>query len=101
MDNLRYYYGNDNNRLNLLRDSTVSVYTTDIQDSINYIYNSIGNLTSEAIVSDTVINEITWNYQNKVKTIGKKRYGSHDTIPFSLEYRYDASGNRICKIIKN
>jgi len=96
MDSMKYVYPRDvsgyltSNRLTQVQDSVVNdAYTEDIsnQSSNNYLYDNIGNLIKD---TEGGITNIQWTVYGKIKTIAKAD-GS------SLEYRYDASGNRIYK----
>ncbi|MCF6406417.1 hypothetical protein L3C95_26210 [Chitinophaga filiformis] len=100
MDALRYNYNRDalgnllNNRLSFVKDATsASNYATDIdeQPNNNYIYDNIGNLTRD---QKEQIDNITWTVYGKIRKISKAD-GS------SLEYKYDASGNRVYKEYRN
>lgn len=64
-------------------------YTEDIsnQSANNYLYDNIGNLIKD---TEGGVTNIQWTVYGKIKTITK----ADDS---SLEYRYDASGNRIYK----
>jgi len=97
MDSLAYGYNFDglgnlvNNRLRHVKDPVSSGnYTEDIDDQSddNYTYDSIGNMMSDAQAGITAI---TWTVYGKIKTITK---GST-----TIDYTYDASGNRISKSV--
>jgi RHS repeat-associated protein len=97
MDNLSYTYNKTNGRLsnNKLRYVTDAVgrdnYIEDIDspepDVIgdNYKYDEIGNLINEGKTT------IAWNVYGKITGISGLKGG------YSLEYTYDAAGNRIEK----
>ena len=96
MDSLHYVYNRDgqgylsSNKLTQVLDSIAGdPYTEDIssQGVNNYIYDNIGNLITN--VRDSVTN-IKWTVYGKISGITKGD-GS------SLEYRYDAGGNRVYK----
>ena len=96
MDSLHYVYNRDglgylsSNKLTQVLDSIAGdPYTEDIssQEVNNYIYDNIGNLITN--VRDSVTN-IKWTVYGKISEITKGD-GS------SLEYRYDAGGNRVYK----
>jgi hypothetical protein len=108
MDDLKYYYYNkvggvfdpkgDNpaaatNRLAYVTDSMITTIATDIESQAagNYSYDAIGNLTAD--VSES-ITDIEWTVYGKIKAIHKTG-GLNE-----LEFEYDASGNRVTKIIK-
>src|SRR6218665_3930519 len=91
MDQLKYYYDAQTNRLNHVYDSVPnSTYTEDIetQDADNYGYDKIGNLKRDVKEG---ITDITWNVYGKIESIVK----SGNTIT----YVYDAAGNRISKTV--
>ncbi|HXC04427.1 MAG TPA: hypothetical protein VNZ86_06720, partial [Bacteroidia bacterium] len=115
MDNFTYYYyttsgaqitatatpsGSDQftNKLAYVTDNTLNTpsYADDIdnESSSNYTYDKIGNLIGD--VSEG-IQEIDWTVYNKVKRV--IRTAAANCNP-DLEFRYDASGNRIVKIVK-
>ena len=90
MDAFSYAYTPGTNRLRHVIDPTpAGNYTNDIdnQNSDNYTYDRIGNLTKDEVEG---ITNIAWNLSGKVAEItkadGKK-----------LIFRYDALGNRISK----
>ncbi|WPQ60127.1 RHS repeat-associated core domain-containing protein [Chitinophaga sancti] len=96
MDSLKYVYARDgqgylsSNRLTQVLDSIAGdPYTEDVssQGVNNYIYDNIGNLITN--VRDSIVN-IKWTVYGKISGITKGD-GS------SLEYRYDAGGNRVYK----
>jgi RHS repeat-associated protein len=115
MDNLTYQYPRSgrllNNRLRyVLDEATSSAYTEDLksnaplsitqrsqvlaenlaeQASDNYGYDAIGNL-----IKDTKegINNIAWTVYGKIQSITK----TNGTV---INYTYDASGNRITKVV--
>ncbi|WP_083727795.1 RHS repeat domain-containing protein [[Flexibacter] sp. ATCC 35208] len=96
MDSLKYVYARDgqgylsSNRLTQVLDSIAGdPYTEDVssQGVNNYIYDNIGNLIAN--VRDSIVN-IKWTVYGKISGI-MKGDGS------SLEYRYDAGGNRVYK----
>jgi RHS repeat-associated protein len=55
----------------------------------NYVYDEIGNLVKDVKEG---INHIEWNVYGKIAYINKGG--------ITIEYRYDASGNRIAKIVR-
>ncbi|SFD83906.1 RHS repeat-associated core domain-containing protein [Chitinophaga sp. CF118] len=96
MDNLNYGYSRDasgnllNNKLLHVKDAVTNPnYTEDLktQGDNNYLYDNIGNLISDAQAG---ISNITWTVYGKIERIDK-------TDGSSLEYRYDAAGNRVYK----
>ena len=92
MDSLNYAYIPGTNKLDHITDSVPSGnYTTDIdgQDTLNYKYDSIGQLISDAAAG---ISSITWTVYGKIASITK----SGDT---TLLFSYDPGGNRISKSV--
>ena len=90
MDNLTYNYKSWSNKINYIKDDKLSSnYTVDIdaQASGNYSYDEIGNLSMD---KGNNVNSITWNVWNKPVKVTKS---SGETI----EFTYDAMGNRISK----
>ncbi len=110
MDELTYfYYKNDftvyagtaplnaTNRLAHVTDAVVnSLYTDDLENQVvgNYTYDQIGNLESDA---QEEIANIDWTVYGKVKSITRTT-NTHNKP--DLEFEYDASGNRIMKLVK-
>lgn len=100
MDALRYAYPHDaqgkliSNRLRHIKDnpSISGNYPTDIdeQPDNNYSYDNIGNLIAD---NRGDISKIEWTMYGKIRRIAK-------TDGSSLEYKYDASGNRVYKQYK-
>jgi RHS repeat-associated protein len=96
MDNLLYHYYPNTNRLEYVDDFVdPDAYEVDIDDQApnNYVYDEIGQLVTDSLEG---IDSIKWNVQNKIRFIQRKP-GSSDP---ELEFRYDALGNRIVKIVK-
>jgi len=96
MDSMNYVYTKDasgylkNNRLTQVLDRVSGdPYTGDISNQAvnNYLYDNIGNLIKDV---EGGVSNIQWTVYGKIKSITKSD-GS------SLEYRYDAGGNRIYK----
>lgn len=77
------------NRLNHVSDPAGGIYTTDIktQPVNNYDYDEIGNLIKDGTEN---ITNIEWNVYGKISSIQKTGVGT-------IEYTYDASGDRISK----
>jgi RHS repeat-associated protein len=95
MDGLKYHYNLDaagqkvNNKLRHVEDPVPSnLYSTDIDGQLAdyYTYDNIGNLISEGG------DKISWTLDKKIKQISN----SGQTI----NYKYDAIGNRIVKIVE-
>lgn len=94
MDDLKYFYSTDNNRLDRASDDVIPEnWTTDLdnQSSINYGYNAIGQLTKDEVEG---IKIITWNLLGLVQKIIKI---NGDTLLFS----YNSNGKRISKKLSN
>ncbi|RXK86142.1 scabin-related ADP-ribosyltransferase [Filimonas effusa] len=92
MDRLAYYYNPGNNQLNYIHDTVPeNNYTEDIdaQSMNNYTYDAIGNMTRDI---KSGITDIQWNVYGKISHIVK----SDNT---TIDYAYDASGNRIRKTV--
>lgn len=92
MDSLSYNYQANSNRLDWIKDSVASTrFSTDIdnQNIANYSYDGIGNLIKDTKEN---IDSIAWNVYGKIQKINK-----HDGTV--ITYTYDASGNRIGKVI--
>jgi RHS repeat-associated protein len=77
---LEYEYNIGTNRLR----------NTDTADGENYTYDEIGNLISDA---EEGIDSIAWTPYGKVRKVEKADNSS-------VSFRYDASGNRIAKIVE-
>ena len=102
MDELKYVYENMNtpgytkntNKLRQVKDNTLynSNYGTDIdnQDLDNYTYDAVGNLISDVKEG---ISGIEWNTYGKISKISK-------AAGEVIEFKYDANGNRVMKIVK-
>ena len=91
MDRLFYHYQATSNRLDYVQDTVPAAnYAADIdgQNPGNYRYDSIGNLTKDV---KNGVDSIYWNVYGKITKVVKK-----DT---SINYAYDAAGNRISKTV--
>jgi hypothetical protein len=96
MDNLVYNYTAGTNKLDRVDDAVlngVSTVDVDDQSAINYTYDEMGNLITDA---QEEIDEISWNARGKISRITRNT-GSFKP---DLEFIYDASGQRIGKIVK-
>jgi len=102
IDGLTYGYNLDgngkliNNRLRNIKDtrsSSLCDYDIDDQNDDNYLYDAIGNLTKDNAEG---IDNIEWNAYGKIKKIIR----TFSSAEKSLEFVYDAQGNRVCKIVK-
>ena len=104
MDNISYNYntstdpfytGESINRLSHVTDVATGAYTKDIkgQNSNNYEYDAIGNLTKDI---KEEIGSITWNVYGKIESIER----SSGSVKEELAFGYDASGQRLYKIVK-
>ena len=103
MDNLTYSYYDNTNRLKKVDDLPANTgnYTEDIDNqtnSSNYTYDAIGNLTGDA--SEPILN-IEWTVYGKIKKIVKSTQIANVPTQVTIEYEYDASGNRIYKKVDN
>lgn len=107
MDDLSYKYYPGTNQLRQVTDQIPAtkwgvnswdpVIDIDNQSSeTNYIYDAIGNLTSD--VSENII-EIKWNVYGKIKEITRNATARNPITKIS--FIYDALGNRIGKIAES
>jgi hypothetical protein len=104
LDRLSYNYENkasqykyNTNKLRSVDDATVTAASTsDLEDQgiDNYEYDDIGNLLKD---DQEDIQEIKWTVYGKVQSVTRK---AGSTKP-SLEFSYDASGNRVAKKVIN
>lgn len=95
MDSLIYRYTTGKNRLTYVDDGVNSSnYTTDIDDqsSGNYTYDATGNLVSDA---QEQISLIKWTVAGKVDSIARSGGSTKD----KLKFYYDATGNRVGKVV--
>ena len=77
-------------------DSLTSAIDIDNQSVDNYKYDAIGNLTKD---QQEGILEIKWNATKKVKEVSIDDSKPHDGVADrTLQFKYDALGNRIKKI---
>ncbi|WP_343693213.1 RHS repeat-associated core domain-containing protein [Chitinophaga sp.] len=97
MDNLSYGYQRDaagnllTNRLLQVKDAVTSTeYADDLrsQNDGNYSYDNIGNLVKD---DQAGISKIEWTAYGKIRSITNTKNNTY------LDYRYDATGNRIYK----
>ncbi|HEY8916285.1 MAG TPA: RHS repeat-associated core domain-containing protein [Chitinophaga sp.] len=89
MDNLTYAYQEGTNRLRHIKDQVDAAYygeDIDSQDDDNYGYDNNGNLIKDKAAD---ITKIDWTVYGKIKGITQSG--------LSLQYGYDANGNRIWK----
>ena len=97
MDKLNYVYDDltKSNKLERVKDGPYDTnYSEDIDNqisTINYKYDPIGNLTSDEAEG---LKQIDWSVYGKILKITK---GSNKD---NIVFKYDASGNRIQKILK-
>lgn len=100
MDSLGYKYNRDvngnivNNRLNFIRDQVNAVnYAVDVdnQASNNYLYDKTGNLVKDVAEG---LDTVRWTAYGKVNHIEKN-------TGLSINYGYDAVGNRTLKMVIN
>lgn len=91
MDSLTYTYTANTNKLSRVDDIVgAALFAGDIDDQAanNYLYDNIGNLIKDV---KEKIDTIQWNVYGKITQIKIK-----DT---TINYTYDASGNRISKAV--
>jgi RHS repeat-associated protein len=92
-----YFRKLENNQLNYITDAEIAEnYPDDLHNQTsktNYTYDEIGNLKSDA---SEQIREIQWTVYGKVKKIIRDANSEKE----DLEFRYDAFGKRIAKIVK-
>jgi RHS repeat-associated protein len=89
MDKLHYAYTPGTNKLDHITDTVPGSVYNDIstQDTLNYKYDSIGELIADKASN---ITGITWTVYGKIASITK----TNDT---TIKYTYDAAGSRISK----
>lgn len=101
MDSLKYNYTHasgklKNNKLNYVDDiqTDAALFKEDIDDqaSGNYTYDAIGQLTKD---NAEHIEDIEWNVYGKIKKI------TFNNGKPGIEFRYDATGNRVAKLLTN
>jgi RHS repeat-associated protein len=94
IDMLHYNYNADNNQLNYVEDYAGSYNGNDLdmQNSDNYTYDEIGQLSSD---EQEGIAEITWRADGKIKAIKRTSASGADNLVFD----YDPMGNRTAKHI--
>ncbi|MCZ2129320.1 MAG: hypothetical protein LC109_03535, partial [Bacteroidia bacterium] len=98
MDALTYHYKAGTNQLEYVDDAvSAGEHENDVDDQSagNYWYDAIGNLTKDVAEE---IEAIEWNVYGKVRRI--VRSSSAVDKP-DLEFRYDAGGQRVVKIVKD
>ncbi len=94
MDNLTYNYVANKNQLEYVDDGVSATnYTEDIDDQAagNYLYDKIGNMRKD--IKENIA-QIEWTVYGKIRKITK-----NDAANTTIEYEYDATGNRIFKKI--
>lgn len=99
MDNLTYKYHANSNKLRYVKDNAAAnSYTDDVDDqeivadgvnTINYTYDAIGNLQTDAAEK---ITNIAWNLYGKISKITRSSPKS------DIEYEYTPDGHRAVKI---
>ncbi len=100
IDNMTYNYPIGTNKLSSIADpvsSSMVDYDLDGQATDNYSYDASGNLTQD-IAEGIGPNSINWTVDGKVSTIYKNKPGEPAKW---IKYLYDASGNRVAKMIRN
>lgn len=96
MDKFTYNYQNGTNKLAYVSDLiSGSNYTDDIdnQNTTNYDYDAIGNLTKD---EQSFINDIEWLANGKVKRVTFDVGANQEEI----EFYYDPLGVRVAKVVK-
>lgn len=99
LDNLTYNYTANTNKLSYVSDAVPSTmnpgYTTDLetQTSGNYSYDQAGHLSGDVSGYNGKTISITWGANDKVKNV---QVGS-GSGSWTLDYLYDAMGNRVKK----
>jgi len=96
MDNMTYHYQSGTNKLQYVTDPVdKDAFKEDIdnQQSGNYEYDAIGNLTAD---EQEGIEEIEWNVYGKIAGIKYSTGRNKDDLAFL----YDATGQRVAKIVK-
>ena len=104
MDDLHYHYYPNTNQLRAVNDSagTDDYFSEALggvedinsgQDTSNYAYDEIGNLISD---KQEAIKNIEWSVYGKVLKVERE---DTSAAP-ELSFRYDATGNRVMKLVK-
>ena len=96
---MHYQYSNNNNQLGYITDpnNPTSEPNFSGQSVGNYQYDAIGNMIAD---KSGKISEIKWNVYGKISQILKDHTEETATPLDDIEFRYDATGNRVAKIIK-
>lgn len=97
MDSLSYHYKAGTNQLEYVQDEiAANLHPNDVdnQSAGNYSYDAIGNLIQDQ--AENIAN-IEWNVYGKVRRITR---GSGEKAGANLEFRYDAAGQRVVKVVK-
>lgn len=119
MDSLIYTYENTspglaasiNNRLQSVSDATANALTGrgDLENTHNYSYDAIGNLTQETGQERLVLGSnpvaalynftttISWTVYDKIKQINKTTYASPNNYNERITFSYNALGQRVKK----
>jgi len=102
MDSLTYNYVSNSNKLQFIRDTVDQgrwLYTDiDNQQSNNYVYDQIGNLTKDRDANN-VLDSIKWNVYGKIVEIDRVPIPFGNNNSSTIKYTYDAAGNRISQAI--
>tara|TARA_R110000782_G_scaffold1246_2_gene4934 strand:- start:679 stop:9159 length:8481 start_codon:yes stop_codon:yes gene_type:complete len=97
MDNMTYNYYTGTNKLADVSDAALDHASySDIKSGMasnNYTYDAIGNLIADP---SEQIDEIKWTVYGKVQSITRTATSTKE----DLEFKYDAMGNRIMKLVK-
>jgi RHS repeat-associated protein len=103
MDQLTYMYETGRNRLSDVSDAgnNAAIDFNDFKGAVgypipNYTYDEIGNMTGDYSEEILWIDGVKWSVYGKILEI-KRRPNSAKP---DLEFKYDAAGNRIVKIVK-
>ncbi|MDI3321388.1 LamG-like jellyroll fold domain-containing protein [Pinibacter soli] len=92
MDRLTYNYIDGTNKLDHIKDAVPDdAYIADIDSQAvhNYTYDAIGNMTKD---SKGGVDKMEWTVYGKVKRVTKSNN-------ITIDYTYDAAGNRISKTL--
>ena len=98
----RLYHVNDVANANLMPDDIDDQGDLNANTNYNYGYDEIGNLKYDKAEG---IESIEWTAYGKIKSITRingfsKTVNGQTIYPSNLEFKYDATGNRIAKIEK-
>lgn len=107
MDSLSYKYYAGTNQLRKIRDAVRAdkfgfnsweiIVDIDDQPDNNYVYDEIGNLVKD---SAEKITGIKWSVYGKILEITRNATATDKVNTTRIRYSYDASGNRISKVVE-